>query len=306
MIGTSIVYIALNLTTASSYQMLRGSVIIFTGLLSVAFIGRTIRRYMWVGMACITTGLILVGVGDFAFQDTGSSDYSENKLNGIVAGDLLIIMAQIVAAAQFVYEEKYIKKHSIPALLAVGLEGLFGMVILSLLLIPMYYIPASKPFSTDPENRLENIFDAFEQMKNNWHIVLATVGGILSIALFNFSGISITKEMSATTRMVIDSCRTIIIWVVSLSLVWQVFNYKSFLLQLLGFFFLFLGMIIYNDIFFRPLLKKYHLIKPRKPDPDDFEPGPAGERDDDEGSLAGDENPLIINAEDMARRNILV
>jgi len=42
----------------------------------------------------------------------------------LFAGDLLIIIAQIISAIQFVYEEKFIKKHSFHPLLVVGLEGL--------------------------------------------------------------------------------------------------------------------------------------------------------------------------------------
>jgi len=42
----------------------------------------------------------------------------------LFAGDLLIIMAQIISAIQFVYEEKYIKQYHFHPLLVVGLEGL--------------------------------------------------------------------------------------------------------------------------------------------------------------------------------------
>ena len=42
--------------------------------------------------------------------------------------------------------------------------------------------------------------------------MLATLGNVASIAFFNFFGISVTKEMSATTRMVLDSIRTFVIW----------------------------------------------------------------------------------------------
>lgn len=51
------------------------------------------------------------------------------------------------------------------------------------------------------------------------------LGTILSIALFNFCGISVTKEMSATTRMVLDSVRTLVIWVFSISIGWQQFHW---------------------------------------------------------------------------------
>ena len=51
-------------------------------------------------------------------------------------------------------------------------------------------------------------------------------GNILSIAFFNFCGITITKLMSATTRQVLDSARTLIIWIVSLGVSWQPFDYR--------------------------------------------------------------------------------
>ena len=37
-------------------------------------------------------------------------------------------------------------------------------------------------------------------------------GTICSIAFFNFAGLSVTKELGAVYRMVLDSVRTIIIW----------------------------------------------------------------------------------------------
>jgi len=53
--------------------------------------------------------------------------------------------------------------------------GMFGFVILLVLLVPMYYIPASPPFSSQP-GHLEDPFDAFAQMRQNWQIVVATFG----------------------------------------------------------------------------------------------------------------------------------
>ena len=53
----------------------------------------------------------------------------------------------------------------------------------------------------------------------------------MSIAFFNFSGISVTKEISATTRMVLDSTRTVVIWGFSLAVSWQKFTWQSFLMQ---------------------------------------------------------------------------
>lgn len=105
-------YIGLNMTYASSFQMFRGAVIIFVALLSVAFLRRRLIAREWVGIFIIVIGLALVGISDM----TGSSDSSEHKQNEIITGDLLIFMAQIITAVQMVYEEKYVAGVDIPAL----------------------------------------------------------------------------------------------------------------------------------------------------------------------------------------------
>lgn len=59
--------------------------------------------------------------------------------------------------------------------------------------------------------------------------------------------------MSATTRTVLDSVRTLVIWVISLALKWEVFSW----IQLGGFIVLVIGMCVYNDILIRPTIKRY-------------------------------------------------
>ncbi|KPP73936.1 solute carrier family 35 member F6-like, partial [Scleropages formosus] len=246
MTATSIMYVALNMTSASSFQMLRGAVIIFTGLLSVAFLNRRLIASQWIGIFVTILGLVVVGLADFT---SGKKD-DTRKLSDVITGDLLIIMAQIIAAVQMVLEEKFVYKHDVHPLRAVGTEGFFGFLILSLLLIPMFYIPVGN-FSNNPRHVLEDALDAFCQIGNQPMIVLALLGNIVSIAFFNFAGISVTKEISATTRMVLDSLRTVIIWVVSLAVGWEQFHG----LQVLGFIILLAGAALYNGLH-RPLMAK--------------------------------------------------
>ena len=54
---------------------------------------------------------------------------------------------------------------------------------------------------------------------------------IISIAFFNFFGLSVTKTQSATTRMVLDSVRTVVIWAFALAVGWEkvrTFTFKAF------------------------------------------------------------------------------
>lgn len=76
----------------------------------------------------------------------------------------MIIMAQIIVAIQMVTEQLFLERYDVPPLLAVGLEGLFGMVVLAFLMIPMYFIRVPETFSNDPEHRLENVILAFKEI----------------------------------------------------------------------------------------------------------------------------------------------
>lgn len=166
-------------------------------------------------------------------------------------------MAQIIVAIQMCYEERFVLKHNVPPLQAVGWEGFFGFFILSTLLIPFYFIHADQMFSHSPQYRLEDALDAFCQMGNSKIIVIAMIGNIISIAFFNFSGISVTKEMNATTRMVLDSVRTLIIWAVGLIAMWEKFQY----LQIIGFVLLIIGTCIYNDLLIGPFFRHRNILR---------------------------------------------
>ena len=71
----------------------------------------------------------------------------------------------------------------------------------------------------------------------------------------DFARISITKELSATTSMVLDSVRTLVVWTVTLLpfVKWEEFHF----LQLIGFIVLVTGMCIYNNIIFGKYIKLY-------------------------------------------------
>eukprot|EP00731_Ephydatia_muelleri_P024392 Em0016g663a len=241
--GTSIMYVGLTWTYAASFQMLRGSVIIFTGLLSVAFLGNTLKIHHWIGMVTVIVGLVVVGVGDYVFFNGGSSGLDKDT---VLAGDLLIVLAQIITAVQMTVEEKIMKRYKIQPLQGIGLEGIFGFSTLTILLIPMYFIPWHLPQSSSSwqeHARFEDTIDAFKQWVYTPYVLVPSLGLVFSIAFFNFAGLTVTETMNATTRMVLDTLRSIIIWGFSLAVGWQIFEP----LQPVGYIILLAGIWMYYD-----------------------------------------------------------
>jgi len=202
MTATSVMYLGLALTSSSVFQMLRGSVVIFTAAFSVIFLKRRIKAYQWVGVALVLAGTIVVGLQSYVCSSGDSSSSGQGKA---MLGNILIIIAQIIVATQMVVEEKFIGGYDIPALQVVGWEGVWGGLVLSALLGVMYVVPTTGTFLCTPNvnanndpfpniadnacNHLEDVYDAFVQMGNNKMIILYTLLNLLSIACFNFFGV---------------------------------------------------------------------------------------------------------------------
>ena len=106
--------------------------------------------------------------------------------------------------------------------------GFWGFLGMSLCLVIFYFIPVESPlwaYSPTPPYQLEDSIDGFIQLGNNPLLLVAIFGLIFSIAFFNYAGQTVTKELSATTRMVLDSVRTLVIWLFSICIGWQKFQY---------------------------------------------------------------------------------
>merc|ERR1719334_2691406 len=122
-----------------------------------------------------------------------------------------------------------------------------------------------------PQGRLEDAIDAFVQIFNGdnggW-LICWTLGNMCSIAVFNFAGISVTKELSATTRNVLDQIRVVLIWCVFiiplgpyLCILQDHFTWTA----PIGLVILICGVFIYNDIIIMPAVRKYILKKEESP-----------------------------------------
>ena len=251
-VATSLVYVGLNITYASSFQLLHPIVIIFTSLLSVAFLGSTLYFYHWLGMFMVFIGSVAIGLGDILGETAAGDPWS------VLTGDLLITIAQLVNAIQMVVEERYVKGYNIPSLQAVGWEGVFGVIIIIILLIPMYFIPWHLPSGPDfwqEHIRFEDPIDAFHQIFYFPVLTITFVGYIISISFFNLTGLSVTREASATTRVVLDNIRIVFVWVFGLSVKWQQFNFY----QPIGCLLVIIGTFIYCNVVLAPCIRTLYI-----------------------------------------------
>jgi hypothetical protein len=164
----------------------------------------------------------------------------------VVVGVLLIAVAQIFTASQFVLEESIMRKYAMAPIKVVGWEGIFGLSVTIIGMIVLHLAVGR----TDAGRY--GYFDANEGLREFFgirSIALSSIFIMISIGGFNFFGLSVTRSVSATSRSTIDTCRTLFIWIVSLGLGWESFKW----LQVLGFVLLVYGTFLFNDVVRSPL-----------------------------------------------------
>eukprot|EP01092_Planopodium_desertum_P017078 TRINITY_DN989_c0_g1_i1.p1 TRINITY_DN989_c0_g1~~TRINITY_DN989_c0_g1_i1.p1 ORF type:complete len:170 (-),score=12.11 TRINITY_DN989_c0_g1_i1:65-541(-) len=100
----------------------------------------------------------------------------------------------------------------------------------------------------------ENSLDAIYQITHNNLLLAMAITYFISVAFYNFFGLSVTKALTTVHRTIVDALSLIVIWMISLLLYytvekdygqpWNNFSY----LQLGGFGILVLGTVVYNGL----------------------------------------------------------
>lgn len=223
-IASTLMNMGLIFVSASIFQMLRGSMVIFTGIISILFLNKHYTLVKFSSLFIIFLGVCIVS----------TANYSEN--NSSILGIGLILIAQIIGATQYVYEEKIIITYSISPLLVVGLEGLFATIIILILCI----ILQITKFNFGNE---DDILTGFKQVITYKEIYTPSILILFSICVFNWCGLNITKKLNATSRSTIDISKTIITWILSITLGWEIIKW----LQIVGFLIMIFGILLFNN-----------------------------------------------------------
>jgi len=220
--------------------------------------------------------------------DDGLAEGSSNDSSQMLIGILIVLVGEFFHGCQFVYEEKFLGKYNLPPLKCVGLEGINGALTLFVILWPMYFIDMGADFGLGPHYKFEDMIDGLKMIfdggpENGGWLLAWTFGNMCSIAVFNFAGITVTRELSATTRAVLDQIRIIVIWAIFLiplgPFLCRLQDHFQFTAPI-GLFILICGVFIYNDIIIMPLVRKYVLKK---------NPEPVSEKDLEMPRIATDE-----------------
>jgi len=236
LVATALMCMGIGLVAVSIVQMCRGTIILFVCAMSVFFLGRRQHPFHLAGVFLLTIGVTIVAASSFYNPETGAMKSIHGSMG---MGIFLVVLAQIFQASMMVYEEKIMSQYTVQPLQCVGMEGMFGILICTVLLVVLHFLGmADTP-------------GAFYQMRMSPLLTVSIIGSFLAVAVFNYSGATVTQRASAVARTTIQMSSTILIWMVELSMGWNKFSS----LQLFGFVFVAIGTMLYNRLVVIPFLE---------------------------------------------------
>ena len=255
LLATALCFVGILYNSASVFQMLRGSMIIFSAFLSVLVLRKKLHGYHWTGVGICCLAIVVVGYSNM-MAASGSSSESTVPQSKVVFGMSLIILGQVIQASQVVLEEKLLRGYTIEPFQIVGMEGVWGSLAMLFIFFPaLYMIPGS-----DASGCQENLYDTMLMMSNNKSLQYLVLLYVFSVFTYNMSGIMVTYALSAVHRTMLEASRTAVIWIVDLVIHYWICPTSSFgetwtswsWLQLVGFGLLILGQSIYSELIMLP------------------------------------------------------
>ena len=131
----------------------------------------------------------------------------------------------------------------------VGWEGIFGVMLTLMMLIPAQFFmcPYESAECDATLGHHNDIFMAFRQACASPDIALYTMGFFIASSMGNGFSTYVTKVTSATNSIVFDQSRIIFVWVFFLT--YGGVGHESFSLEkLFGFTMICLGVLVFNQI----------------------------------------------------------
>lgn len=262
-IASSLQNIALLLLPASVTQLLSGGTIIASCIISKIMLNRSIHRHHVLGNVLALIGFTLVALSSLV-NDDATERYS---VGGEILGIILVLLSLAIQGTQYNLEELIMMKYAVPVQRMVGMEGLLGIIWTFCWAVGLSYFACPNNELCDIKGYLEDPITGLREIMTQPGLAFWCLVCILSVMLFNLSSLNLTKRMSCIYSAFWSATRTLVVWIVSIIVGLETWNWSSSPIQVLGFVFLLVGNLTYNEIIEWKLLglnkklQKYQVVK---------------------------------------------
>jgi len=233
-------------------------VIVFVAVLKSTVLKHRVYSYQWFGVLLNMVAVTCAASSAF-FQNNDDDDKPDGG-GSTGFGLLMVVLSCLVQSAQYVFEEYVMGDGAgsmpIPPLIVVGIEGVWGLILSVVLVLPLASVIPGKDCSLsegpDCVGVYENTADSFDMMGKSSIITWLIVIYVFVITGYNVSAIYVTALLSALWHSILDSFRPMAVFITSLGLYlmtngsigeeWVVSSW----LQVAGLVMLVFGTMVYN------------------------------------------------------------
>jgi drug/metabolite transporter (DMT)-like permease len=267
-VATQLQNVGLLWLNASVWQMLRGSILLFTALVRWRVLKRTIYRFQAFAVFIVMCALVMIGMAAIesesetqpASKDDEGDETDSSAAWQVAVGIVLILVAQGIQSIQNVIEEHLLQDIKVDSLLIVGLEGVWGALFCASIAMP---VATYTHGGHEGDGIHEKTGTTIAMLGNSSKLFGMFIFYVFVILGFNVFGMTLTQRTNSVTRNILDTIRTLFIWMFltfthyeiddSLGEPWTVWSY----MQAAGFLVLVFGLFTYNDIVRLPCWFKY-------------------------------------------------
>ena len=252
-LGSTMNIYGLTYLNSSIYQVMRTLELVAICILNKIILKNPIYIHNILGIFFIMFGIFIFGISEWYVEEK----YIREPLRALF-GILLLCISQFFTSLAYIFQEMFIKKYNVHPSQLVGFEGLWGLLPYTILLIIFQFISCdnwSKHLkegicsqNEDGHFHMEDSKYAFTQMKGKPGMLIIYIFYIISTCFYNIVGINLTKLVSSTARVVVDSIRSFFIWLFFLFYPNENIKEEFNFVQIFGFCFLIIGNLIYNEI----------------------------------------------------------
>lgn len=248
LLGTVCTYVGLFYNSPSVWQMFRGAMIVFATLFSVTCLKRPMSKLKWLGVYMCVFAICLVGIAN-TLSERSQAQQVDPTLK--IYGMGMILLGMFFQGGQIVVEEFFMKGISVPPMCIVGMEGVWGCVIMFCLVFPIVQrLPGD-----DVGGCQESLENDVYMVGQNPMLQKVVIVYLVSVLTYNIAGMMVTYALSAVHRTMLEASRTAVIWSVDLIIHWvmpgspygETLNQWS-VLQFAGFVLLVLGQATYSEL----------------------------------------------------------
>ena len=249
--GSGLQTFALFFVPPSIYSIAKNATVIFTAMFSVLYLKKSLYRHQIFSIIIIMIGFIMVALASIIYDKPADSDHKHDGFNFMsIIGMLSLFISLLFQGFVFTYQEKLLDNYELNPLQMVGMESMMGAIMCTFLLMITSNITCTHPEFCNAEigQPIDSPPTSLYDLGVNYAWVYFFLTAI-SIMIFNFVGLIITKYAGSVFRVILDTLRTITIWIISVIIGFEKLKpFNKIIIELVGFAFLIVGNLIYNEI----------------------------------------------------------